>query len=93
LWAKRGNFLNTDTGAVVSIPVGWTPILAGPWPNQNVGARQARCDNCNGFVGISMKGWGYHLADPACHPIFCERCMRILMDLVRMMDEARTPSA
>lgn len=86
IWKKRGNIVNTETGEIVADPPAWTPILAGPWPNPNVGCRQANCSNCHRFVGMSPKGWTFHLVNPLCRPIFCEFCFRVLADLVSKMN-------
>lgn len=98
LYEKRGNVVNTETGEIISEAPPWTPILAGQWPNRHVGARQAQCSNCHRFVGMSPKGWSFHLVDPPCRPIFCEFCFRVLADLVSKMNEPgpqepRPPSA
>jgi hypothetical protein len=83
IWEKKGNFLDTSTGAVVAQPEGWFPIVAGVWPNPNVGARQVRCSCCNSFAGISPNGWSVHILRPEERPIFCPPCFEQLLVEIR----------
>jgi hypothetical protein len=87
LWQKRGNFLDTSTGETVEQPKGWFPIVCGPWPNCNVGARQARCSKCEDFVGISPKGWAKHLENREERPIFCPECFELLRAMVDELND------
>jgi hypothetical protein len=81
LWSKKGNFVNTVTGAVVAQPEEWFPICAGPWPNRNIGARQVRCTLCNCFAGLSPMGFAKHAEEPEQRPILCGGCLETLIDL------------
>lgn len=87
LYDKRGHFVNTETGEAMDPPEGWAPILAGPWPNRNPGALRAPCWCCFRPVGMSPKGWLLHQADPEMHPIFCEACMKTLIDVFQQLEE------
>ncbi len=64
----KGNFITDDIDDQTVFP-----IAAGPWPNHFATAIQVRCKVCNGFAGISPKGWELHLRNPA-RFIFCGPC-------------------
>jgi hypothetical protein len=82
----RGRYLDSDNAVITEDPPDDAafPICAGPWPNPHVGARQARCVICNGFVGISPRGWALHRVWPAGRPVLCAECC---VPLVALLDE------
>lgn len=84
----RGTFRDAD-GNVVDVLTDDVPyvIVAGPWPN-NVGARQVRCASCNGFCGLSPKGYAMLQHNPKLHPIFCSDCWVIIDANVQWLEKA-----
>jgi hypothetical protein len=85
IWAKQGLFIDTDTGEAIEQPEGGFPIAAGAWPTKLIGSMQVRCSICNGFAGISQKGYALHKESPAMRPVLCPRCFAELVETARII--------
>jgi hypothetical protein len=84
LWEKRGQFLTAGGSFVEKDPSDEELflIMAGPWPNRNIGARLTRCHYCNMFVGISPKGWELHRRNPR-RDILCCDCYVMVDEMLK----------
>jgi hypothetical protein len=83
LWEKKGNFVDTENGAVIPQPEDGFPIIAGNWPSRFVGARQARCSICSGFCAMSSNGIKLHNECPDLRPIWCPECAEFMLAITR----------
>ena len=80
----RGKLVQVDKDQVMPLPLVIAEeqeqifvITAGPWPNRNSGAVQAKCDMCDDPCGISPKGWAFKQQNSK-RPVVCPFCFEVL---------------